>query len=121
MGWVSLMRALIVFGNSIGSSAARDGARVGIIGYEDSVLPQIMRKLEHMGIKDSTVGLVTVRPSDQSGRPSLSRCAMTASQPPAPKRAAPKARAASSHGRPAPSWPAPQDGVAVAPRACARP
>ena len=24
----------------------------------DAVLPQIMRKLEHMGIKDSTVGLV---------------------------------------------------------------
>ena len=30
---------LVVFGNSIGSSAARDGARVGLVNYVDADVP----------------------------------------------------------------------------------
>ena len=61
---------LIVFGNSIGSSAARDGARVGIISYEDADVPGSPNNLAVVAaIQKRLVGLVTFESAVVSCRP----------------------------------------------------
>jgi hypothetical protein len=51
---------LIVFGNSIGSGAARDGARVGIINYEDADVPGSPNNLAVLAsVQQRLVGMVT--------------------------------------------------------------
>lgn len=61
---------LIVFGNSIGSSAARDGARVGIIDYQDADLPGSPNNLALVAsVKKRLVGLVTFESAVVSCRP----------------------------------------------------
>jgi len=50
---------LVVFGNSIGSSAARDGARVGLINYVDADVPGSVNNLAvQAAVRQRLVGMV---------------------------------------------------------------
>ena len=50
---------LVVFGNSIGSSAARDGARVGLINYEDADIVGSANNLAvEAAVRQRLVGMV---------------------------------------------------------------
>jgi Flp pilus assembly protein TadG len=61
---------LIVFGNSIGSNAARDGARVGIINYEDADVPGSPNNLAILAsVQQRLVGMVTFESAAVSCRP----------------------------------------------------
>ena len=61
---------LVVFGNSIGSSAARDGARVALISYVDADVPGSADNLAIVAaVKQRLVGLVTYQSATVVCRP----------------------------------------------------
>jgi hypothetical protein len=61
---------LVVFGNSIGSSAARDGARVGLINYEDAdVVGSANNLAVEAAVRQRLVGLVTFQSATVVCRP----------------------------------------------------
>lgn len=74
---------LIVFGNSIGSSAARDGARVAIINYEDADVPGSPNNLAVVaGVQKRLVGMVTFQSAAVSCRPGDNPTATVPCRPP---------------------------------------
>ncbi len=61
---------LVVFGNSIGSNAARDGARVALINYVDADVPGSANNLAVVNaVKRRLVGLVTFQSATVTCRP----------------------------------------------------
>lgn len=61
---------LVVFGNSVGSSAARDGARVGLIRYEGADLPGSPNNLAVVeAVKKRLVGMVVYQSATVVCRP----------------------------------------------------
>lgn len=71
--------ALVVFGNSVGSNAARDGARVGLISYEDADVPGSTNNLAVVAaVKKRLVGLVVYQSTTVVCRPADN---LTATEP----------------------------------------
>jgi len=61
---------LVVFGNSVGSSAARDGARVGLINYVDADVPGSTNNLAVVAaVKKRLVGIVIYQSASVVCRP----------------------------------------------------
>ncbi|HKN39992.1 MAG TPA: TadE family protein, partial [Acidimicrobiia bacterium] len=61
---------LVVFGNSVGSSAARDGARVGLVNYVDADVAGSPNNLAVLAaVKQRLVGLVTYQSATVVCRP----------------------------------------------------
>ena len=61
---------LVVFGNSIGSSAARDGARVGLINYEDADIAGSANNLAvEAAVRQRLVGMVGFQSASVVCRP----------------------------------------------------
>jgi hypothetical protein len=73
---------LVVFGNSIGSSAARDGARVGLVNYVDAdVAGSPNNQAILAAVKRRLVGLVTYQSATVVCRPADDLTATEACQP----------------------------------------